>query len=352
MKIPTEATAAIPRRAVLKSLVLGAGVVGAGAQAAFADTYPKPTNPANDAVIADSTKPIVETEQGKVRGYIRNGIFTFKGIPYGEDTGGKNRFKPAKKAQPWTKLRSSMQYGSVCPQPDRLGWKLDETAWLFGWDDGVPGEDCLRVNVWSPGINDHKKRPVMVWLHGGGYTAGSGQELKSYDGEQLARNGDVVIVSLNHRLNVFGHLDLSAYGSEYAESANVGMTDIVLALQWVRDNIANFGGDPGCVTIFGQSGGGGKVCALTCMPSAEGLFHRTIVQSGSLGHSLSPEDSARTADAFLKQLGLDKSSLGKLDDLPWREVEAARGGGNEEPEPSGVDQLQAYAQSPWLGAGS
>ncbi len=143
-------------------------------------------------------------------------------------------------------MRSSLTYGEVSPQPARAGWAHDEEAWLFNWDDGQPGEDCLRVNVWSPGL-DNRKRPVMFWLHGGGYTAGSGQELLSYDGESLAHRGDVVVVSINHRLNVLGYLNLADYGSQYADSANVGMLDIVAALEWVRDNIANFGGDPGRV---------------------------------------------------------------------------------------------------------
>ena len=320
-------TGAVDRRTVIKSLTLLAGAAGLGgpAMAAQADTYPKPSPAAQDPVFADQQKPVVEVEQGKVRGYLRNGIATFKGIPYGEDTA-TARFMPAQKAKPWTGLRSSMQYGSVCPQPDRAGWKQDENAWMFSWDDGVPGEDCLRVNVWTPAINDHKKRSVMVWLHGGGFAAGSGQELLSYDGENLARRGDVVVVSLNHRLNVFGHLDLSSFGSQYAQSGNVGMLDIVLALEWVRDNIAGFGGDPGCVTVFGQSGGGGKVCALTTMPSAQGLFHRAIVESGSLGEWKKPEDSARTATAFFKELQIDASSgssLNRLQTLSWREIEAA-----------------------------
>jgi len=315
------------RRSVLKGLAMAAGASTLRVPAAHADTYPKVTPAAKDPVFADSTRPIVETDLGRVRGYIRNGIFTFKGIPYGEDTGGAARFLPPKKAKPWTDVRSSMQYGSVCPQPERRGWKNDEEAWMFSWDDGAPGEDCLRVNVWSAGINDNKKRPVMVWLHGGGYVAGSGQELKSYDGENLARKG-VVLVSLNHRLNVFGHLDLSAYGTQYSESGNVGMLDIVLALEWVRDNITKFGGDPGCVTVFGQSGGGGKVCTLTTMPAAEGLFHRAIVQSGSLGQFRKPEDAGQTTEAFLKSLGIDTSSkdpsaIARLHELPWRELEAA-----------------------------
>jgi para-nitrobenzyl esterase len=223
---------------------------------------------------------------------------------------------PPAKPKSWAGVRSSRQYGYVAPQGARGGWANDEEAFMFAWDDGVQGEDCLRVNVWTPGIGDHKKRPVMLWLHGGGYTAGSGQELRSYDGENLARRGDVVVVSLNHRLNVLGHLDLSGYGDQYAASGNLGMLDIVAALEWVRDNIENFGGDPGSVTIFGQSGGGGKVSALMAMPAAKGLFHRAIVESGSLLRGIPQKNAKELADAIVGELGLGKESLAKIQSLP------------------------------------
>jgi para-nitrobenzyl esterase len=315
--------AGIGRRAVLKGLLLTAGSAGIGSAAttaAVAKEYPKSPDTKGDRITASGSSPIVETNLGKVRGYIRSGIFTFKGIPYGDTTAGDKRFMAPQRPRPWPGIRSSMAYGLVCPQTERYGWQNDEESWLFIRDDGIAGEDCLRVNIWTPGIADGKKRPVMVWLHGGGYSTGSGQELPAYDGENLARRGDVVVVTLNHRLNAFGHLDLSQFGSQYSDSANVGMLDIVLALQWVRDNIAEFGGDPGLVTIFGQSGGGGKVCTLMTMPSAEGLFHRCIVQSGSWSNGLTQEQSARISAAFLKQLQLDASSIGKLRDLPARDI--------------------------------
>jgi para-nitrobenzyl esterase len=332
----------VPRRDVMKGLALAAGgsmlCASLPAKARAAETkpegYPAVAPVAGGTVSASDTEPVVEIVTGRVRGYVRKGIYTFKGIPYADTTAGANRFMPPQKAKPWSGLRSSMQFGDVCPQPARAGWHNDEDAWLFSWNDGVPGEDCLRVNLWTPGINDGKKRPVMVWLHGGGYTAGSGQELLSYDGENLARRGDVVVVTLNHRLNVLGFLNLSKYGSKYQDSANVGMLDIVAALEWVRDNIARFGGDPNLVTIFGQSGGGGKVTALMVMPSANGLFHRAIVESGSLLYGATEEQSQKLTDALLRKLGLDASSVDKLQQIPVEQLEAAAVAATAHPMPA------------------
>jgi para-nitrobenzyl esterase len=268
------------------------------------------------SVIETPASAIVETSAGKVRGFVRNGIFTFKGIPYGASTAGEARFQPPAPPAPWTEVRATMSYGPVCPQPVRSGWQSDRAAFLYDWDDGFPGEDCLRLNVWTPATAERGKRPVMVWLHGGGYEAGSSQELPSYDGENLSRRGDVVVVSINHRLNVFGYLNMAAVGGEkYARSINVGMLDIVAALQWVRDNVARFGGDPANVTVFGQSGGGGKVNTLMAMPSAQGLFHKAIVQSGSLLRLASAEASTAQAAEVLKELeaqGVGKDQLTQL----------------------------------------
>ena len=198
-------------------------------------------------ITASNESGIVQTQYGKVAGYVDNGIFVYKGIPYAK----AERFMPPVKADSWEGIRSSRAYGPTAPQEKRTGWYSDEQAFAFDWNDGFPDEDCLRVNIWTPGVNDEKKRPVMVWLHGGGYSAGSGQELPSYDGLNLAASGDVVVVSLNHRLNVLGFLDLSVFGDKYSKSGNVGMLDIVEALKWVRDNISAFGGDSSNVTIFG-----------------------------------------------------------------------------------------------------
>jgi para-nitrobenzyl esterase len=266
-----------------------------------------------DRIVATNNGSVVETEYGKVRGFTRNGIHIFKGIPYGASTGGKNRFMPPQKPEPWPGIRSALYYEQVSPSPPRTSWGHDENAFLFHWDDGQPGEDCLRINVWTPGINDNRKRTVMVWMHGGGYVAGSGQELSAYEGENLARRGDVVVVSMNHRLGTFGFLNLAeAGGDRYASSGNVGMLDLVLSLEWVRDNIANFGGDPKSVMIFGQSGGGGKVNTLMAMPSAKGLFHRAAVQSGSLLRVGNTHDSYELASAVLKRLNISASDVDQL----------------------------------------
>jgi para-nitrobenzyl esterase len=274
-------------------------------------------------IVVSESGAIVETSAGKVRGYTRNGIYTFKGIPYAASTAGRARFLPPAKLEPWSGVRSSLYYGQVCPQGPRAGWAVDENAFMFEWDDGQPGEDCLRVNVWTPGINDNRKRPVLFWIHGGGYSAGSGQELKSYDGENLARRGDVVVVSVNHRLNSLGYLNLAEYGERWAASANVGMLDLVASLEWVRDNIGEFGGDRNSVTIFGQSGGGSKVGVLMAMPSAKGLFHRAIVESGSSLRQSAPDSSGRLAAAVLSELGLNGSQADRLQTLPFEQVVAA-----------------------------
>ena len=266
---------------------------------------------------------MVETSAGKIRGFKRNGVYTFKGVPYGASTSGAGRFMPPAKPEPWTGIRNALAYGRVCPQDatanlDTDGHNLashDEDAFLLhrGSAVVVPGEDCLRVNVWTPEINGSRKRPVMVYMHGGGFSGGSDHDLLSYEGESLARNHDVVVVTHNHRLNVYGYLNLAAIGGEeFAMSANVGMLDIVAVLEWVRANIVTFGGDPDAVTIFGQSGGGGKVLALMAMPAAKGLFHRAIVQSGPFLKALTPDYSQRVAELLLDELGLSRSQVKEL----------------------------------------
>lgn len=264
-------------------------------------------------IIANNREAIVQTESGKVAGYIEDGIYIFKGIPYAE----AERFMPPVKPAAWEGVRSSRAYGPTALQGFRTGWLMDEMAFQSDWDDGYPGEDCLRVNIWTPQANSSKKRPVMVWLHGGGYSAGSGQEQPAYEGSNLARQGDVVVVSLNHRLNVLGFLDLSAYGDKYAHSGNVGLLDLVAALEWVKSNIAAFGGDPNNVTIFGQSGGGGKVTTLLATPAAKGLFHKAIVQSGSMLRTMESKYSRRIGAATMEELGLNASQIEELKTIPY-----------------------------------
>lgn len=267
-------------------------------------------------IAASSSTAVIQTEQGLVAGYIEDGVYIYKGIPYAK----AERFMPPTAPDSWEGVRSSRAYGPTCPQGTREGWQSDEQAFAFNWDDGHPGEDCLRVNIWTPGINDGGKRPVMVWLHGGGYSAGSGQELPSYDGTNLAKNNNVVVVSLNHRLNVLGFLDLSAYGEQYAHSGNVGLLDLVAALNWVNRNIEGFGGDPSNVTIFGQSGGGGKVSTLLATPMAAGLFQKAIIESGSMINTMESKYSRLIAAELLNELGLKPSQVDKLKDLPYEQL--------------------------------
>ena len=277
-------------------------------------------SPAMPAALETSAKAAtVQTQSGPVAGYVDDGVFIFKGIPYAK----AERFMPATDPDPWTEVRASRAYGPTCPQDKRAGWWSDDQAFAMHWDDGFPDEDCLRVNIWTGGLKNGTKRPVMVWLHGGGFRAGSGQELISYDGANLARDHGVVVVTLNHRLNVLGFLDLSAYGAKYAKSANLGMTDIVKALEWVRDNIAAFGGDPDNVTIFGQSGGGGKVSTLMAMPSAKGLFCKAIVQSGSITQLMEPKYSRRIGAKTVEALKLNPARIDQIAEVPYEQLLAA-----------------------------
>ncbi len=257
-----------------------------------------------------------QTKYGAVAGYIDNGVYTYKGIPYGR----ADRFMTAEEPKPWNGVRSCRHWGPVCPQSRNNGWRNDENAFFYQWNDGYQSEDCLRLNIWTKGRNDGKKRPVLFWLHGGGYTSGNGQEHPGYDGRNLADKGDVVVVTINHRLNVLGFLDLSAFGDKYKESANVGMTDIVAALRWVKENISYFGGDPGCVTIFGQSGGGGKVSTLLCMPSAKGLFHRAMVMSGSFLGSTPQKEAQQVGELTAYLLGLTSSTIDSIQHVPYERL--------------------------------
>src|SRR5262252_8593414 len=293
-------------------------------------------------VALTSPGPIVETTAGKVAGFIRmdkaddgcgvheritsdfkdpvNRLVVFKGIPYGAPTGGANRFMPPQKPEPWSGIRDTTGIGPRCPQPPTPGLMPEEAIDL---DNGPMSEDCLYLNVWTDRVDAATRRPVMVWLHGGGFTVGSGGSVR-YDGSNLARKREVVVVTINHRLNVFGFLDLAGIGgARYADAVNVGMLDIVAALEWVRDNIARFGGDPANVTVFGESGGGGKVSTLMAMPAARGLFHRAIAQSGTALRQIAPEASATTARSLLAKLDIAADKLEGLQTLPYERILAA-----------------------------
>ena len=258
------------------------------------------------------------TQYGRVAGYVEDGILTFKGIPYAE----ASRYEEPHAPKAWQGIRSSRSYGPCCPQEFRSTWLMDNAAYSSRWDDGYPGEDCQRVNIWTPGL-DGKKRPVMVWIHGGGFSTGSGQEQPAYDGNSLAKKGDVVVVSLNHRLNVLGFLNLSSFGPQYRHCANLGILDIIEALKWVKNNIANFGGDPENITIFGQSGGGRKVSTLCCTPRAKGLFEKAIVQSGSGATFMMDKYSKKIGELTVKYLGLDAATVDKIKTVPYDRLLAA-----------------------------
>ncbi|HEY9544044.1 carboxylesterase/lipase family protein [Prevotella sp.] len=270
-------------------------------------------------VITDSTVVVTAVEQGQIAGYQTMGVNIFKGVPYAK----ADRFMPPTAPDGWKGIRSCRAYGPTCPQGARSGWENDEASFAFDWDDGHAGEDCLRLNIWTQGLSDNKKRPVMVWFHGGGFAAGSGQELPSYDGTNLAKDGDVVVVTVNHRLNVLGFLDLSAFGERYAKSGNVGMLDLVESLRWIKENVESFGGDPDNITIFGQSGGGGKVSTLLAMPSAKGLFHKAIIQSGSQLKCMEQQYSRRIGTEVVKKLGLNASNIDRIAEIPYDKLLAA-----------------------------
>src|SRR5580765_4226738 len=262
---------------------------------------------------SSSQDVVLETTFGKIRGRKVNGISAFKGVPYGASTAGANRFMPPMKPAAWTGTRDALDFGPSCPQLP--GFKTPEIQLMQNLSSNPSSEDCLALNVWTPGT-DGAKRPVMFWLHGGGFQFGSGSQ-PFYDGANLARRGNVVIITINHRLGCLGYLHLADLGGPaFAKSGNVGILDAVAALEWVRDNIERFGGDPKNVMIFGESGGGSKVSTLLGMPAAKGLFHRAAIESGPALTATSRDAATRTATAFLTTLGLDKTKLDRLQNLP------------------------------------
>ena len=311
------------RRQVIKAGL--AGVVAAGANA-IPHAQTAGTNAAPAVRSSRLNGPLffdVDTTTGAVRGMANTGIKIFRGIPYGADTSGSNRFMPPKKPAAWTGTRSCIGYGPISPQT-ASGFRSDYSQ-MIQWDkhigSGGMGEDCLSLNVWTPGVNDSAKRAVLVSFHGGGWATGSGNG-PMYDGGQLALLGDVVVVTVNHRLASLGYTHLAAVGapSEFASAGVCGVMDMVASLQWVRDNIAAFGGDPSRVMIFGQSGGGSKTSTLLGTPAAKGLFHRAAVQSGSTLRLVDEETAAKSADLLLKQLGLTRNRIAEIQRMPWEQL--------------------------------
>jgi para-nitrobenzyl esterase len=267
---------------------------------------------------SDGTSANVTTASGKLRGRLVDGVNEFKGIPYGAPTGGANRFMPPRSPKPWSGVRDAFEFGHYAPQSNRArGEKQRQFFKILGaTKPNDASEDCLYLNVWTRGLNDGRKRPVMVWFHGGGYDQGTGGSI-GYDGAGLARNQDVVVVTVNHRLNVLGYLFLGDVGGPGFEgSANVGQLDLVASLQWVRDNISAFGGDPKKVLIFGQSGGGGKVSTMLAMPAAKGLFHRAIIESGASLRGGARDAATKTAETLMRELGLSKGQGRELQNVP------------------------------------
>jgi para-nitrobenzyl esterase len=264
---------------------------------------------------------IANTQYGRVRGFVDGGVFTFKGIPYGANTGGENRWLPAKAPARWKDEYPALIYGANCMQ--RLhDFTAIEQSFLQDWDDGWMSEDMLKLNIWTAGLTG--KRAVMVYFHGGRFDFGSSYELPSHEGAQMARHHDVVQVSVNHRLNVLGFFDVSEVGgAAYEDSMNVGITDLVAALKWVQENISNFGGDPDRVMIYGQSGGGSKVTTLLGMPSAKGLIHRASVQSGGGSNLPSAEQSKEFARQVIKSLGIAPNDIGALQKMDWDKLNQA-----------------------------
>lgn len=263
---------------------------------------------------------VADTTYGKVRGYIVRNIYTFLGIPYGADTSGTNRFMPPKKPEPWSQVRPAVWWGNSAPQNMERRYADPNASFLDHWNYDDVSENCLSLNIWTPAVGDKKKRPVLVWLHGGGFTSGNSHEHDGYMGENLSRLGNIVFCSVNHRLGPMGFSNFAAINEEkFAASGNVGMLDIVAALQWVKDNISNFGGDPHNVTIMGQSGGGAKVCILTAMPAAQGLFHKAIALSGSSIRAGNKELSEKLGSYILKEAGLSAAEIEKLQQMPWQQ---------------------------------
>ena len=312
------------RRKFIKTIGAGAAVFTLGNTAISVSSCSSSSNKKieedGQIIFIGDKIAIAETTYGKVRGFIHKDIYNFLGIPYGANTEGKNRFMPPQKPEPWSDIYPAVYWPNAAPQLLENFYSNRYLAFTDYWHYDDVSENCLGINVWTPGYNDNTKRQVILWIHGGGYTSGNSIEHPEYHGENLSRKENIVFCSLNHRLGPLGFSDFSGIGGEkYAASGNAGMLDIVAALEWIRDNITNFGGDPNNVTIMGQSGGGGKVCTLTAMPSAKGLFHKAVALSGVALKVGEKSNSEKLASYILKEAGLTSSQIDKLQEMPWRD---------------------------------
>nr|WP_088342288.1 carboxylesterase family protein [Robiginitalea sediminis] len=320
---------------------MGAGAAGMGFISAMgvsgcATSETAPETDGQVLFIGDEIA-IADTQYGRVQGFILRDIFQFRGIPYGADTGGKNRFMPPRKPEAWEGVRPALWWGNSAPQIMDNRYANPVYSYADHWNYDDVSEDCLKLNVWTPALADGGKRPVLVWYHGGGFRNGNAIEQDGYMGENLSRKGDVVFVSINHRLGPIGFSDLSGVGGDkYKDSGNVGALDMVAALEWVKANIANFGGDPDNVTIMGQSGGGAKVCTLAAMPAAAGLIHKVVPLSGSSTEALDQDYAQKLGEYILREAGLEPDEIDQLQQMPWKDYLLLAGRAQEKLNEDGV----------------
>jgi len=268
--------------------------------------------------VCTKTEPVVRTKAGKLRGFQLDTTYIFQGVEYAY----ADRFQPPQPVKPWEGIKDALSYGFVCPL---LHQETPNGEVLVPHRYWPMDEHCQNLNIWTQSLDPKAKKPVLVWLHGGGFSAGSAIEHIAYDGENMSRYGDVVVVSVNHRLNLLGYLDMEPYGEKYKNSCNAGNADLVASLRWIHENIENFGGDPENVTLFGQSGGGMKVWTLMQTPEADGLFHKGIIQSGVIGGFGDEQkpDGRKIVSAMLQELGLTEQDAEKLETLPYPMLAAA-----------------------------
>ena len=298
---------------------LGVGAIGLTVpKTSFGNTQPHDMNIDEDQLlhIGDNIA-IAQTEYGKVRGFILRGIHQFLGIPYGADTSGKNRFMPPQKPLPWNDIKPTIWWGNSAPQIMEKRYANAYSSFVDHWNYDDVSEDCLKLNIWTPAL-DKANRPVIVWLHGGGFVNGNGIEQDGYHGENLSRMGNIVFCSVNHRLGALGYCCLSSVGGPLA-SGNAGNLDLVASLEWIKNNIAQFGGDPNNVTIIGQSGGGAKVTTLMNMPAAKGLFHKAVALSGSSLIGVNKDYAEKLGAKVLEEAGFKIGEFEKLQQMPWLE---------------------------------